>query len=265
MLSATALLGRTAVLLVWHGVGAIGTALLLLADTGAVLARMLARSDRFERRQIVDAIGRATVLPLPLTGALAAVLGVIFALAVGYAFAIVQLEEVLLGVLRQSLVRQAVPLLVGLIVLGQAGLGLAARLAGLQADGEGDTLRSLGIAPTHWVLPGALLEFIVMAAVQFAFATAVSQLAAALVLLADYGIPPGHYADALANSAARADIWSGLARSEAAALLAWLVAATAGVNALPGPERGTPAVRTTFLLTLLGILVIAALFTSLGA
>ena len=259
------MLGRTLVLLLRDGVAAVGAALVLLGVSGATLARMLVRPDRFERRQLADAIGRAVLLPLPLTSALAAVLAVIFALAVGYAFEIVQLEEVLLGVLRQGLMRQAVPLLVGLIVLGRAGLGLAARLAAMTADGEADTLRSLGIPPAQWVLPAALLEFIVLGAVQFACAAAVGHLAAALVLLADYGIPPAHYADALVGTAARADLWSGLARSEAAALLAWLIAATAGVNAVPGPDLGAAAVRTTFLLTLLGILVIAALFTSLGA
>lgn len=262
---AATLLARTLLLLLRDGVTAVGTALILLVGSGAKLARMVVRPDRFERRQLAEAIGRAVILPLPLTGALAAVLGVIFALAIGYAFTIVQMEEVLLGVLRQGLMRQAVPLLVGLIVLGRAGLGLAARLAAMTADGENDTLRSLGIPPAQWVLPAALLEFVVLGAVQFVCAAAVGQFAAALVLLAEYGIPAGHSADALVGSAARADFWSGFARSEAAALLGWLVSATSGVNAVPGPEQGAAAVRTTFLMTLLGILVIAALFTWLGA
>lgn len=255
-----------ALLLIARGtVQAVGTALLLLAGAMLGLVRALLWPDRFRRRQIVEALLRATLRPLPLVGALTALLGTIFALAIGYFFAIAQVEELLLAAMRQSLMRQAVPLLIGLLVLGEAGLGLAARLSTMEANGEADTLRSLDAPPIDWVLPPALLEFAVMGAVQFLCGTAIAHLTAALVLQAQLGVPPGHYADMLVGPAARADFWGGAARSEASALFSWMTAAATGIAVAPGPDHVVRAVRTTFIITLLGLLAITALFTWVGA
>jgi len=235
-----------------------GTALILVATA---LPGLFGRPDRFARRQIVDALWRATVLPLPLVGALAGLLGATVALAIGTGFAILRIEELVLPVLRDVLMRYAVPLLIGLLSVGQGGLALTTRLASMETSGEADTLRSLGIAPAHWVLPPSLLEMLVFGAVQFVCAAAIAQLAAALVFQIKFGVPSSHYADFLAGPAARSDFWNGAARSEASALLVWLAAAVTGVSVRSGPDQLARATRTTFVAGLLGILLLAYLFT----
>lgn len=244
---------------------ALGSALILFGGACAGLVRTLVRPDRFARRRILGALARAVFLPLPLVGALSAALGATVALAIGFGFAIGRLEEALLPAMRILLLRQAAPLLVGLLVLGQAGLGLTSGLVGLQASGEADTLRSLRVDPARWVLPPALLEFALFGAVQFVAVAFVAQLAAALVLQGKFGVPALHYFDILAGPSARADMWSGVARSEASALLTWVAAATIGVRVADGPEGMEHATRATFFASLLGTLLINTVFTGFGA
>jgi ABC-type transporter Mla maintaining outer membrane lipid asymmetry permease subunit MlaE len=100
---------------------------------------------------------------------------------------------------------------------------------------------------------------------QFLWGAFVAQLAASLVLLAEYGIPVSHYVGILAVSSARENFWDGFARCEVFALYGWMVAATTGV--LVGDARDDPAraTRITFVASLLGLLTIAALFTWAGA
>jgi hypothetical protein len=56
-----------------------------------------------------------------------------------------------------------------------------------------------------------------------------------------------------------------MARCLAASGFAWMVAATTAVSSLPTPDRQARATRTTFIVTLLGLLVLAAAFTWAGA
>ena len=68
---AAVLFGRTFVLLLRDGVAALGTALVLLGGSSAALVRMLVRSDRFDRRQIAEAMGLTVakaVVPAPRAG-----------------------------------------------------------------------------------------------------------------------------------------------------------------------------------------------------
>jgi phospholipid/cholesterol/gamma-HCH transport system permease protein len=255
----------TAFALVIGAVEAFGASLLLLAGAITELARALARPDRFSRRQTVEALFRAAIKPLPLVGILSILLGAILGLAIASAFAVAHVERLLLPILRQILLRQALPMLIGLVVIGQAGLTLVTRLSAMQASGEADTLRALGIRPTDWVLPTALLEFLVLAAMQFFWGAFVAQLAASLILLAEYGIPVSHYVGTLAVASARENFWTGFARCEVFALYGWMVAATTGALVAGSRDDTARATGITFVASLLGLLTIAALFTWAGA
>jgi phospholipid/cholesterol/gamma-HCH transport system permease protein len=243
----------------------IGAALLLLGSAVVGLGRVLVRSDRFTRRQTVETLDRGILRPLPLVGLLSILLGAILGLTIASAFAVAHVERVLLPLLRTILVRHAVPAVIGIHVVGEGGLWLVARLCALRASGEADTMRTLGISPANWVLPQALLGFFLLASVQFLWAGFVAQLAAALVLLARDGVPVSHYVDILGGASARADAWAGFARCEATALMAWMVAATTGTMASGTLDQTAHATRITFLVSLLGILAIAAVFTWAGA
>jgi phospholipid/cholesterol/gamma-HCH transport system permease protein len=144
-----------------------------------------------------------------------------------------------------GVVMELVPVLVGILVAGRAGVALAVRQASLIVSGEMDGLLVSGINPLQFTVGPVLLAMLMMSfafAVWSAFVTFAS---AFLWLWANAGVPPVLFLDALRRSLTAADLLEALAKPLVFALVIGLVAAVNGTLAGRDPQGvGRAATRT---------------------
>lgn len=165
-----------------------------------------------------------------------------------------QLQSVLSGFDLPSLVvlpfiygavMELVPILVGILVAGRAGVALAVRQAKLAASGEVDGLLVNGIDPIRFTAAPVLLAMLLMS---FAFAVwgaLVTFGAAFLWLWLTASIPPALFVDSLVRALQPADLAEALTKPILFALLIAPIATINGTAAGRDPEGiGEAATRT---------------------
>jgi phospholipid/cholesterol/gamma-HCH transport system permease protein len=150
---------------------------------------------------------------------------------------------------------EMIPVLVGILVAGRAGVLLAVRQAGMAASGELDGLLVSGLNPIQYTLGPMLLA---MLAMSFAFAvwgTLVTFGATMLWLWLDIGVPPGLFLNVLRESLTAADLAEVLAKPPVFALLVALVATVNGSLAGRDPHGVARAATRTMIGAVTVILV----------
>jgi len=225
----------------------------------------LLRGDRFARRRTVDALSDTALRPLPIVTMLAALTGLVLAFSVSRAFHVANLEEPLLRALRSALMREVMPVLIGIFVAGRSGVALAVRIGRMIAGGEVDSLRLMGVDPANHVLPASLLVFLSAAAALLVWGDGIAHLSAALTLQQFEAIPVARYMTIVFDEGARSDFWFGVLRVEVYAMLALGIASTEGSGAGRDPQTLEAAARRTFVISLLAIFGAAAIFAGAGA
>jgi phospholipid/cholesterol/gamma-HCH transport system permease protein len=135
-----------------------------------------------------------------------------------------------------GVVVELVPVLVGILVAGRAGVALAARQATLAVTGEVDGLLINGIDPIGFTVAPVLLA---MLAMSFAFTVWVSLVtiaAAYLWLSVTVNLPPALFLDALARALDPGDLLEALTKPLLFAVLIALVATVNGTAAGRDPQ-----------------------------
>lgn len=144
-----------------------------------------------------------------------------------------------------AVIIELVPVLVGILVAGRAGVDLAVRQATLAVSGEVDGLLAIGIDPIAFTLGPTLLAMLVMS---FAFAVwgCLVTFAATFLWLAMLGkVPPALFLDAFTTAIAPADLLRAITKPMLFALLIGLIATVNGTAAGRAPQGiGTAATRT---------------------
>ncbi len=144
-----------------------------------------------------------------------------------------------------ALVMELVPILVGILVAGRAGVALAVRQAALSVRGEVDGLLITGIDPLTYTLAPALLAMLIMS---FAFAvwgSLVTFAATFLWLWLVANVPPALFLDSLAGALGPGDLLEAILKPMLFALLIALIATVNGTAAGRDPLNiGEAATRT---------------------
>ncbi|MGE5155029.1 MAG: ABC transporter permease, partial [Bdellovibrio bacteriovorus] len=144
-----------------------------------------------------------------------------------------------------GLVMELVPVLVGILVAGRAGVALAVRQATLTVSGEVDGLLVNGIHPIRFTVAPVLLAMLLMSFGFVVWVSLVTFAAAFLWLWAQLNIPPALFLDALAQSLNPSDLLEALGKPLLFALLIALIATVNGTAAGRDPQGiGEAATRT---------------------
>jgi len=239
--------------------------LVWVVSAAAIGLRQLFPGDRFARRRVVDALSDTALRPVPVITILAALVGVVLAFSISRALQVANFESVLLLALREALMREVMPLLVGIFVAGRSGVALCVRIGRMIAGGEVDSLRLMGVNPASHVLPAQLIAFLTAAAALLVWGIFIGHLAAALSLVQLERIPVEQYTFIVFDEAARKDLWFGLLRVEVYALLTLSIAASDGSTAGRDFLSIEAAARRTFVSSLIAIFAAAAVLSGLGA
>lgn len=227
------------------------------------MTRRIVAGDLLAERQLGAALPLYIWGPLTTLLPLAALAGVIAGIGASRLLGVYNAEIPVLTMLTETLLRDVVPLLVGLFASGSVSVELSSRLGAMSLNREIDALEALGRDPVDHALGPSVIAVLL--------STPVHMLLAGLSALAACGLP----LRMSANIAWRA--WAGFALSHAAAsamltgmakvllytLIAFAVGSAIGAKPVRSPADIGRRATTAFTAGLLGIFTAAALWTAL--
>lgn len=223
----------------------IGLAAFALADCLWLYLRILAGRARLDVPAFAWSLRQSGLSILPAITLVAAAVGIILGRQTQAILDQLNLPGLVLLSLTYAVVMELVPILVGVLVAGRAGVALAVRQATLSVNGEADGLLVQGIDPIQFTLAPVLLAMVLMS---FAFAVWASLVTFAATYLWLWGmanIPPGLFLDALARALGPSDLLKAIGKPVLFAVLIALVATVNGTAAGRDPQGiGEAATRT---------------------
>jgi ABC-type transporter Mla maintaining outer membrane lipid asymmetry permease subunit MlaE len=245
-------------------VAASGAGLWLTARAASGLARRLWRGEPLAQRQLADSLPVHVWRPLRTLLPLAALAGIIAGIGAARLLALYNAQIPVLTALAILLLRDVVPLLVGLFACGSVSVALAARLGAMSLAREIDALEALGRDPAAHALGPALGAVLLSAPIHMSLA--------GLAAIAGCGLPLGLIANvgwalwagfALSHDAAQAAL-TGMGKLLLYALIAFIVGSAVGAKPVRAPADIGRRAITAFTAGLLGIFTAAAIWTALA-
>jgi len=223
----------------------IGFAALTLVRLLGLYLRILGGRARLDVPAFAAALRQSGLSILPAITLVTLAVGAILGQQAGSFLRRFDVPELLLLSTTYAVVMELVPLLVGILVAGRAGVDLAVRQANLSVSGEVDGLLAIGIDPIAYTLGPTLLAMLIMS---FAFAVwggLMTFTAAFLWLSLETAVPPALFLDAFTSVIAPADLLQAIGKPLLFALLIGLIATVNGTAAGRDPQGiGAAATRT---------------------
>jgi phospholipid/cholesterol/gamma-HCH transport system permease protein len=217
---------------------------------------ILAGRARLDLPALAAALRQSGLSVLPALTLVAVAVGLILGRQAAQLLAEIDLPALILAPVSYALVVELMPLLVGILVAGRAGVALAARQAMLVASGQVDGLIVCGLNPIQYTTGPVLLAMLVMS---FAFVVwgslvTFAAVAAWMVLLA--GVPLAELTDALRQALAPGDLAEALIKPQVFALAVALIATVNGTAAGRDVEGISSAATATMIGAVTAILLI---------
>lgn len=223
----------------------LGLAAITLAGCLGLYGRILAGQARLDVPAFAGSLRQSGLSILPAITLVAVAVGAILGRQTETVLDRFNLPGLILLPFTYGLVMELVPVLVGILVAGRAGVALAARQATLSVTGEVDGLLASGIHPIQFTLAPVLLAMLLMSFGFVVWVSLITFAAAFLWLWVQVNIPPALFLDALAQTLTPADLLEALAKPLLFALLIALIATVNGTAAGRDPQGiGEAATRT---------------------
>jgi phospholipid/cholesterol/gamma-HCH transport system permease protein len=223
----------------------LGLAAWTLWGAFALYLRILVGRGRLDVPAFAWSLRQCGLSMLPAITLVGAAAGAILGHQTEYVLEQFNLRGLVLLSLNYAVVMEVVPILVGILVAGRAGVALAVRQAGLAVNGEMDGLLVTGVDPLQYTVAPALLAMLIMS---FAFAVwgnLVTFLAVFLWLSVQAQIPPALFLEALRSGLTPTDVLEAIGKPMLFAVLIALVATVNGTAAGRDPLNvGEAATRT---------------------
>jgi phospholipid/cholesterol/gamma-HCH transport system permease protein len=167
---------------------------------------------------------------------------------------------VLLFTITYAVVMELVPILVGVLVAGRAGVALAVRHATLVVTGQMDGLLVSGINPIRYVTGPVLLAMLAMSFAFLVWGSLVTVGTAYLWLFLFSEVPPYQLLDAVRSTLGPYDLREAIAKPLVFAVVIALIATVNGTVAGRDPELIGEAATRTMIAAVTSILFIDLLF-----
>jgi phospholipid/cholesterol/gamma-HCH transport system permease protein len=218
--------------------------LTLVACLGLYLG-ILAGRERLDLPAFAAALRQIGLSVLPAITLVALALGLILGNQAESVFQELDLPRLPVVTLGIAVVQELVPILVGILVAGRAGVALAVRQAGLIVSGEMEGLIVSGLDPIRFTLGPVLVAMLLMSFALTVWMGLVTCLSLGAWLWGRTGVPPAVFLDALRQSLGVADLVEALAKPLLFAILIALIASVCGLGAGRDPDGlGRAATRT---------------------
>jgi phospholipid/cholesterol/gamma-HCH transport system permease protein len=221
---------------------------------------VLIRRERLDLPAFAAALRQSGLSILPAITLVMVAVGLILGRQAGMILVDFNLPSLVLLPISYAVVMELIPLLVGIMVAGRAGVALAVRQATLVVSGQMDGLLVCGVNPITFNTAPVLLAMLMMS---FAFAvwgSLVTLGTALLWLLTVSDVDPADLADALRRVLTLGDLVEALVKPLLFALAIALIATVNGSLAGRDPEGISRAATRTMIGAVTAILLIDLLF-----
>lgn len=243
---------------------ALGAGVWLLLRAGRGMGQRLIAGDALARRQWADVLPLHVWRPLRTLLPLTALAGMIAGIGAARLLALYNAQIPVQGALAQTLLRDIVPLLVGLFGCGSISVALSSRLGAMALNREIDALEALGRDPVAHALGPALAAIAVSVPIHMALAGLAALVGCALPLGLIANIPWVQWAGFAFSHDAAAAMLTGIGKVALYALIAFAVGSAVGARPVRSPADIGRRATTAFTAGLLGIFTAAALWTALA-
>lgn len=241
----------------------LGLAWLTLATCLAHYLRILARRDRLDLPAFAAAMREIGLSVLPAITLVAVALGLILGRQAETVLRDLALPNLVVLSLGYRVVVELVPILVGILVAGRAGVALAVRQAGLVASGEMDGLVVSGVDPIRFTLGPPLLAMLSMSFALTVWVGLCSVVTLTAWLWGRAGVPPSAVAEGLRQSLHLEDLVQVLAKPLLFAVVVALIATVCGLTAGRDPQGVARAATRTMIGAVTAILLVDLAFVLL--
>ena len=258
--------------------GALGRATLnSLAESGRLwqlTARTLHRAvigpwqgQRFRLRLTLQQVIRAGNQSLSLVALLAFLVGMILALQSAYQLGQLGVLRLVADLVAVSVTRELAPLLTAILVAGRVGSAIAAELGTMRVSQEIDALTVMGIDPVSFLVVPRICGLLLALPCLTVLADLVGILGGFAVAATVLGLSPSAYLSDSLDALALQDLWGGLLKAVAFALIIGLIGCQRGLETRGGAEgvgRSTTAavVHAIVLIIAADLFVTALLYVS---
>ena len=241
----------------------LGLALMTLWMCLSLYGSILIGRQKLDLPAFTEALRQSGLSMLPAITLVMLAAGLILGVQIETVLEQLNLPSLILLSATYGVLMQLVPILVGILVAGRAGVALAVRQATMLVTGEMDGLLVIGINPLQFTVGPVLLAMLLMS---FAFAvwgTLVTFAASYCWLWIFADIPPSQFLDAVRRTLELGDLAEALAKPLIFALLIALIASVNGTNAGRTPEGISEAATRTMIGAVSAILLADLLFVLL--
>lgn len=233
----------------------LGLAALTLGGCIRLYWRILSGRARLDLPAFASALRQAGLSMIPVITLVAVAVGLILANQTQGLLSRLYLPGLALLPITQVVVIELVPVLVGILVAGRAGVALAVRQASLAVTGEMDGLLVQGVDPLEITVAPVLLAMLLMSFAFAVWATAVTFGAAFLWLWIAAGISPALFIEALQRALSPGEVLEVIGKPLIFAVLIALIAAVNGSAAGRDPDSVARAATRTMIGAVVAILV----------
>jgi phospholipid/cholesterol/gamma-HCH transport system permease protein len=134
-----------------------------IGDVAVAALRMVRGKAQFRRSDLLQTIQECGVQALPIVSLISLLVGLILAFVGAIQLKLFGAQIYVADLVGIAMVREMAAIMTGIIVAGRTGAAFAAKLGTMQVNEEIDALRTMGFAPTEFlVLPRMLALFLMM-------------------------------------------------------------------------------------------------------
>ncbi|RKT44956.1 MlaE family ABC transporter permease [Thiocapsa rosea] len=238
----------------------IGFAAMALASCLALYLKIVLGRARLDMPAFTASLRQAGLSILPAITLVTASLGLILGHQIDAVLTDLDLPGLVVLSLTYATVMEIVPILVGILVAGRAGVALAVRQATLTVTGEMDGLLASGIHPIQFTVGPVLLAMLLMSFAFMVWGTLVTFAAAGAWLWTMAGISPALLFESLIRALSVGALIEALIKPLLFALLIALIATVNGTRAGRNPEGIAGAATRTMIGAVSAILVMDLLY-----
>ena len=242
----------------------VGFALIALMSCLGLYLRILAGRSRLDLPAFAASLRQAGLSILPAMTLVSAAVGLILGRQAQRILEQFDVPGLILLSVANGVVMEVVPILVGILVAGRAGVALAVRQATLAVSGEMDGLLVSGVDPIRFTLGPVLLAMLAMSFAFMVWGSLVIFCASGLWLWGMQDLPPALFLDALTRALSPGDFLEALLKPLLFAVLIALIATVNGTAAGRDPEGISQAATRTMIGAVSAILVADLCFVLLG-
>jgi len=176
------------------------------------------------------------VRSLPIVALVAGIMGLILAMTAAAQLRLFGAQIMIANLVGIAVVYELGPLLAAVLVAGRSGSAITAEIGSMVSSEEMDALRAMGISITKYIVVPKFVALVITLPCLAIFADVIANFAAYLFAVIGLGLPSAEYLNMLKDNITLRDVFIGLTKSVADAILIAVIAVREGLTTRGGAE-----------------------------